>query len=120
VNGCESFWAFSKQRKVTSFLLIRNLKTKAISLSQTNSSNQKNMNELIFKDEIELLTLTCFKGWSGVTTYCKKGLTQDAKNSFGIKKFDDEGRIVMTDHGTFVLFNVYFPNAGKVRISPPS
>lgn len=53
------------------------------------------------------------KGWSGVVTYCKKGLTIDAKNSFGVRKFDEEGRVVMTDHQTFVLFNVYFPNAGR-------
>jgi exodeoxyribonuclease-3 len=35
------------------------------------------------------------------------------KNSFGVRKFDEEGRVVMTDHQTFVLFNVYFPNAGR-------
>jgi exodeoxyribonuclease-3 len=26
--------------------------------------------------------------------------------------FNDEGRCIMTDHGSFVLFNIYFPNAG--------
>ncbi|MBL7996295.1 exodeoxyribonuclease III [bacterium] len=53
------------------------------------------------------------KGYSGVATYsAKKPL--DVKNGFGIAKFDSEGRVLMTDHGDFLLFNIYFPN-GKMR-----
>lgn len=29
-----------------------------------------------------------------------------------LRELDKEGRCVVTDHGDFVLFNVYFPNAG--------
>ncbi|RKO91333.1 Endonuclease/exonuclease/phosphatase, partial [Blyttiomyces helicus] len=69
------------------------------------------------------------KGWSGVATYARKGLTVEAEEGFGDDKFNDEaspvpsrvicaahstllhpGRCVMTDHGKFILFNVYFPN----------
>lgn len=53
------------------------------------------------------------KGYSGVATFVKKGLTLDAKNVFGEKRFDEEGRVIMTDHGQYILFNVYFPNGGS-------
>ena len=53
------------------------------------------------------------KGYSGVATYSKEK-ARDVKNGFGIVKFDSEGRVVMTDHSEFLLFNVYFPN-GKMR-----
>jgi exodeoxyribonuclease-3 len=26
---------------------------------------------------------------------------------------DDEGRVMITDHGSFVLLNTYFPNGGR-------
>ncbi|KAI9197434.1 Endonuclease/exonuclease/phosphatase [Polychytrium aggregatum] len=53
------------------------------------------------------------KGWSGVVTYAKKGSTLAASEGFGDDDFNDEGRCVMTDHGDFVLFNVYFVNGGR-------
>jgi hypothetical protein len=28
-------------------------------------------------------------------------------------EMDDEGRVMVTDHGTFVLLNIYFPNGGR-------
>jgi len=53
------------------------------------------------------------KGYSGVVTYVKSGITPSASVRFGIDEFDEEGRIVMTDHQAFVLFNVYLPNSGQ-------
>ena len=52
------------------------------------------------------------KGYSGTVTFAKKGITKTAVTGFGHPDFNDEGRCVMTDHGKFVLFNVYFPNGG--------
>ena len=52
-------------------------------------------------------------GYSGVATFVKKGLTVDARREFGRPEFDCEGRVMMTDHGSFLLFNVYFPNSGN-------
>ncbi len=52
------------------------------------------------------------KGYSGVATYAKQKPLQIQKG-FGIAKFDSEGRVLMTDHGDFLLFNIYFPN-GKM------
>lgn len=52
------------------------------------------------------------KGYSGTVTFARKGSTKNARTGFGHSDFDDEGRCVMTDHGDFILFNVYFPNGG--------
>jgi len=52
------------------------------------------------------------KGYSGVATYTKtKPL--DVKTGFGIEKYDQEGRILITEYPHFVLFNIYFPNGKK-------
>ena len=75
------------------------------------------------------------KGWSGVVTFVRKGIVvSDASAKFGsfepvsataaekdpkgysMDEYNAEGRVVMTDHVDFVLFNVYFPNGrGNTR-----
>lgn len=52
------------------------------------------------------------KGYSGVATYSKVAPVE-ASVGFGIEEFDQEGRVVSSDFGEFVLFNVYFPNGGQ-------
>ncbi len=53
------------------------------------------------------------KGFNGVVTYVKSGLTTNAINTpFDNHELDCQGRCVMTDHGKFVVFNVYVPAAG--------
>ncbi len=52
------------------------------------------------------------KGYSGVATYTKYK-PNNIKNGFGIKKFDSEGRILITEYQDFTLFNIYFPNGKK-------
>ena len=32
---------------------------------------------------------------------------------FGVDKFDHEGRSIMLDFGSYVLYNIYFPNGGR-------
>lgn len=49
------------------------------------------------------------KGYSGVATFSKKEPLH-VETGFGIEKFDCEGRVVMTEFESFLLFNVYFPN----------
>jgi exodeoxyribonuclease-3 len=52
------------------------------------------------------------KGYSGVVTFSKiKPI--DIEKGFGIKKFDNEGRILITHFESFSLFNIYFPNGKK-------
>ena len=50
------------------------------------------------------------RGFNGVVTYVRSGLVTSANSTpLGISDLDDQGRCVMTDHGYFVLFNVYAP-----------
>ncbi len=52
------------------------------------------------------------KGYSGTATFCHETPVK-VEYGIGIKKFDSEGRFVVTDHGDFLLYNVYFPNGGS-------
>ena len=52
------------------------------------------------------------RGYSGVATFLKKDVV-NVEKGIGIRKFDSEGRFVITDHDDFVLFNVYFPNGAS-------
>ena len=48
-----------------------------------------------------------------MVTYAKVGTVLAADvNPFKNEELDSQGRCVMTDHGKFVLFNVYVPNGG--------
>ena len=53
-------------------------------------------------------------GLAGVATFVKKGLTLRASSTTldDGADLDQEGRCIMTDHGKFVIFNVYVPNGG--------
>ena len=58
------------------------------------------------------------RGFNGVVTYAKIGTVSRADPSpLGSPDLDGQGRCVMTDHGDFVLFNVYVPNAGGQPMS---
>ena len=52
------------------------------------------------------------KGYSGVITF-SKDKPVDTKKGFGIEKFDKEGRIIINEFPSFILFNIYFPNGKK-------
>jgi exonuclease III len=64
-------------------------------------------------------------GLNGVATFARKGLTQSASSSIledegqyqKLKKenniLNQEGRCLFTDHGEFVIFNLYVPNSGE-------
>jgi exodeoxyribonuclease-3 len=52
------------------------------------------------------------KGYSGVATFVNKEPALIEKG-IGFHEYDSEGRIVMTDHGAFDLYNIYFPNGGS-------
>ena len=53
------------------------------------------------------------KGYSGTATYTKVNPVK-VLNGIGIKKFDSEGRFLVTEFDEFLLFNIYFPN-GKAK-----
>ncbi|KAG7366212.1 exodeoxyribonuclease III [Nitzschia inconspicua] len=61
---------------------------------------------------------TSKRGFNGVTTYVKKGMVASADSKpLGSPDLDDQGRCVMTDHGEFVIFNVYVPAGGGQPLS---
>ena len=52
------------------------------------------------------------KGYSGVATFCKESPIE-AHVQIGESNYDNEGRIVITKHQGFSLYNIYFPNGGS-------
>ena len=52
-------------------------------------------------------------GYSGVVTYTNQPVER-IEHGIGIKKFDDEGRFIVTQIQDILLYNVYFPN-GSAR-----
>eukprot|EP00977_Amphora_coffeiformis_P010834 scaffold2536_cov169-Amphora_coffeaeformis.AAC.27 len=53
------------------------------------------------------------QGFNGVVTYAKTGTVLRADVApLRDPTLDQQGRCVMTDHGKFVVFNVYVPNSG--------
>jgi len=52
------------------------------------------------------------KGYSGVATYTRKEPIS-VKYGIGIERFDNEGRILITEYSDFTLLNIYFPNGQK-------
>lgn len=52
------------------------------------------------------------KGYSGVAIYTKVEPLQ-VIYGMGIKEFDEEGRFIGAQFGSFWLLNAYFPNAGR-------
>lgn len=52
------------------------------------------------------------KGYSGVGTYSKQSPVT-IKTGFDDERFDQDGRILISDFERFVFFNIYFPNGGR-------
>ena len=52
------------------------------------------------------------KGYSGVAAYIKSE-SVSVREGFGIERYDEEGRVLEMDFGSFILFNVYFPNGQR-------
>jgi exodeoxyribonuclease-3 len=51
-------------------------------------------------------------GYSGVATFCKSEPLY-VQEGLGIEKFDREGRVLITEHEHFLLYNIYFPNGQR-------
>ena len=49
------------------------------------------------------------KGYSGVAIFTKEK-PLNVKRGFGIKKFDEEGRVLIAEYPEFTFLNIYFPN----------
>lgn len=53
------------------------------------------------------------KGYSGVSTWVKKGVNVTHTIGLGIDKFDIEGRTIISEFDEFILINCYFPNGQR-------
>ena len=51
-------------------------------------------------------------GYSGVATFSRNE-PYYVQKGLGIDKFDSEGRVLITEHENFLLYNIYFPNGQK-------
>jgi exodeoxyribonuclease-3 len=58
------------------------------------------------------------RGYSGVALYTREK-PLSVQTGFGIKEYDTEGRILIANYGSFILYNIYFPNgkASKERLA---
>ncbi len=48
-------------------------------------------------------------GYSGVATFTRNKPLY-VQHGLGIERFDREGRVLITEHENFLLYNIYFPN----------
>ena len=55
------------------------------------------------------------KGYSGVATFTKKEPLY-VQEGIGIEKYDREGRVLITEHEKFLVYNIYFPNGQKDQV----
>ncbi len=51
-------------------------------------------------------------GYSGVATFCRQKPLH-VQYGLGIDKYDQEGRVLITEFDNFLLYNIYFPNGQK-------
>ncbi len=51
-------------------------------------------------------------GYSGVATFSKTE-PHYVQHGLGIKRFDAEGRVLITEYDNFLLYNIYFPNGQR-------
>jgi exonuclease III len=73
--------------------------------------------EILYESFWSCCTDDRYKGLNGVVTYAKLGIVRSATSTPLDDSNDNEdwnthGRCLMTDHGAFVLFNVYVPCGG--------
>lgn len=60
---------------------------------------------------------TC-KGMNGVVTFAKFGTVRSADPApLQDEELDSQGRCVRTDHGSFIIFNVYVPQGGSCGVA---
>ncbi len=52
------------------------------------------------------------RGYSGVATFSKEEPLY-VQEGLGIDRYDKEGRVLLTEHPNFLLYNIYFPNGQR-------
>ena len=84
------------------------------SLSPSTNTSSKTDGDDMYESFWSCCTDEQQKGLNGVVTFCRKGSVIYAdSHPLQIPELDQQGRCLLTDHGNFVLFNVYVPSGGN-------
>ena len=133
IEGYDTFWSFSQRRKGWSGVVTY------ARIGLTRDAWEENLNLLLpppppppKDEEKEIIEPLTFGNSSNLTTMMTTttrtlntmislptvgNMTSSlVSNDLQQSHRDYEGRIIVTDHGTFRLFNIYFPNAGMGEI----
>jgi len=91
--------------------IVNDLNPDILLLQETKLQEDQRTEEMIRLHDYESFWSysTVKKGYSGVAAYSKP-VPQKVTTVFSRPEFDNEGRIIQLDYGTFILFNIYFPN----------
>lgn len=82
-------------------------------LQETKASLDQLSEKLLHPDGYEVAWASSQKkGYSGVATFVRPK-PKSVKKGFGEKRFDAEGRVIITEFDRFTLLNIYFPNGKK-------
>lgn len=85
-----------------------------ICLQETKALPEQLSQELVNPKNYEALYAPAEKkGYSGVSTWVKKGINFKHKIGLGLHEYDSEGRTIITEFDDFILFNCYFPNGQR-------
>lgn len=93
---------------------LRTHKPDIVCIQETKSHPEQLSDDLRYIDGYTSYFTSCDikKGYSGVALYTTIE-PEKVEHGMGIKKFDEEGRIITAYFKDFVLLNVYFPNGGQ-------
>lgn len=93
---------------------VKESKPDIICLQETKALPEQLSDELVKpKDYQALYAPAQRKGYSGVSTWVKKGIDHQHTIGLEVEEFDCEGRALITEFDSFILFNCYFPNGKR-------
>lgn len=93
---------------------VKKAKPDVICLQETKALPEQLSKELVDpKDYDALYASAVRRGYSGVSTWVRKGITHKHTVGLGVEKFDIEGRTIITEFDKFILINCYFPNGKR-------
>jgi exodeoxyribonuclease-3 len=85
-----------------------------ICLQETKALPEQLSEELVTPGDYESLYGSAErKGYSGVSTWVRKGIEHKHRVGLDVEEFDIEGRCIISEFETFILFNCYFPNGKR-------
>ena len=85
-----------------------------ICMQETKALPEQLSDRLVSPDNHEALYAPAVKkGYSGVSTWVRKGINVKHTVGLGIEEYDCEGRTIISEFEDFILINCYFPNGQR-------